>query len=110
MTTHPIFSGNLQTLHPKQPQTIRVLQSILDATLAKLDAVQDDIADLELDLRQARNDYAEQMATLKLAAAREDRTRLVTQAARDLRTLETLRERAGLEPGLLAMIFREWQK
>ncbi len=109
MAVHPIFATILERAkHPTA--TIRTMQEILCATIDQIERLEGDIADLETDLRDAPHDWASTSAILKLTAARADRERMVQQAARDLRTIELLRERAGMEPTTLGRIFREMGK
>ncbi len=111
-TTYPtghILEGHRNPFAPPF-QTIQVMQSILDSTLEKLADLESDISELETDLRYSHNGWHEDATILKLTAARADQSRMVVQAARDLRTVEQLRERAGMEPTTLGRIVAEFNK
>ncbi len=113
MTVHPIFQNILDhhrnSFGPGPSSTIATMQAILQGNLDTLERLESDIAELEADLRDASNDWAHGSALLKLTAARADQAQLVAQAARDLRTIETLRERNGMEPTTLGRIFNAMQ-
>ena len=80
------------------------------ANLDTLERLDGRISDLQSDIRDALNDHAVSAATLFLQAARDDRDRLVAQTARDLRTIEMLFKRAGLEPPVMSRIIAEYNK
>lgn len=107
---HPLF-GSILAWHGVAPaKAITEMQKILTVNLAALNGAESRIEDLQTDLRDAPHFAAEFKATAALAKARAERDQLVTQAARDLRTIEKLRERAGLEPIALSRVIAEYNR
>jgi len=92
------------------PGTLRIMEEILAAGLEAIRQTEQDIAELEHDLSAASNDWAAQTATLKLTAARECQAKQIAQAAKNLRSVESLRRWAGMEPSVLARIFIEYNR
>jgi hypothetical protein len=53
-------------------------------------------------------DYTTDRAVLRLAAARDHQRHLIVMAGQALKTIEALRERAGMDASVLARIFTEY--
>lgn len=95
---------------PHPTHTLAVMQGILADLLDSLDRSENHIADLESDLRDARNDWASQSATIKLTAAREEQAENIAKAAQTLRTIETMRAQNGMDTSVLGKIIAEFNK
>lgn len=107
---HPLFGGILARHGVVPAKAITEMQKILTQTLAELETVESRIEDLRADLRDAKNYMQDFDAASKLTTAIAESNRLIIQAARDLRTIERLRERAGLEPIALSRVIAEYNR
>ncbi len=97
---------HLQRNHARK--TISVLQSIIDGNIDRAERLEMQMEDLESDLRDAANDFASHRATVALTVARNQQRETIAAAARDLRSVDALREQAGLDRSVFGRIIGEY--
>ena len=95
------------TALPRPTATMAVMDAIYAEHLDAAQRLELQIEELLADLRDC-NDWREQAVTIRLTSARNEQARHIAQAANALRTVEMLRQRAGIESHVAVRIMGEY--